>query len=70
MKKIYMVEMFNTKSVFSVEKWEFNTKKEAKKFFQFCKNQYIEQKDKKHIEWILSKVDSDGDYWQLDNFAY
>lgn len=66
----YLVEMFDTNGQVTIEEWKFNTKKEAKGFFEYCKNQYMEPADKKHIEWLLSKIDSDGDYWQLDNFAY
>lgn len=66
----FFVEMFDTNSQVSTEEWEFDTKRKARHFFEYCKNQYMEPRDKKHIEWILSKIDSDGDYWQLDNFTY
>lgn len=66
----YVVEMFDTNAQVATEEWEFDTKRKARHFLECCKNQYMEPRDKKHIEWILSKIDSDGDYWQIDCFRY
>lgn len=70
MKNKYLVEMFDTNGQVSTEEWEFNTKTEAKKFYNQCKSQYMEPADKKHIRWLLSKIDKEGNYQLIEEFSY
>lgn len=70
MKNKYLVEMFDTNGQVSTEEWEFGTKAKAKKFYNQCKSQYMEPADKKHICWLLSKIDKEGNYQLIEEFSY
>ena len=67
---MYYVEMYDNEACVTTEEWRFDSLSLAQEYFDDCVNSYLEEADKKHIEWILFTFDEDGDYIQLDSYCY